>query len=404
MQFCHDYLHRKFGIQFGYVRTNTGYMKFRYLPAFICIVFLSACSSGKKAYERGDYYGAVMKAVNRLRQNPDHGKSVSTLKEAYPLALAHYESQVKNEVASNSQFKWKNAIQSYNTLNALYEQIRQCPGCLAVIPNPRNYYSEIGPLKEKAAEESYNAGITALMKGTRNDAKAAYYNFKDAQTFMPGYKDVIAYLEKAKYEATLKVILEQIPVPARYNLSGGFFQDQVEEYLHTNYTDMSFIRFYTPTEAQSLELQEADQILRVQFDDFSVGNTALHEKEETVSRDSVRVGEVKLEGKTVPVYNTVKAKLTTMRKEVLSQGLLSMVIVDARTNGVLAHQKFTGEYRWVNSWARFNGDDRALSDAQLALCKQKEVQPPGAQELFLEFSRPIYNQLIPAVKGFYAGY
>ena len=71
------------------------------------IVLFSACSSGKKAYERGDYYGAVMKAVNRLRQNPDHKKSMEILKEAYPLAVGYYESQAKNEIASNSNFKWK---------------------------------------------------------------------------------------------------------------------------------------------------------------------------------------------------------------------------------------------------------------------------------------------------------
>lgn len=381
------------------------YMRPGNLLVFVTLIVLfSACSSGKKAYERGDYYGAVMKAVNRLRQNPDHNKSMETLKEAYPLALEYYESQAKNEIASNSDFKWKNAIQSYSYLNQLYEQIRQCPGCLRVISNPRNYYAEIGPLKEKAAEESYAAGITALMKGTRADAKLAYYNFADAESFVPGYKDVVDYLEKAKWEATLKVILEQIPVPARYNLSGGFFQDRVEEYLHTNYSEKSFIRFYTPKEAESEKLQQADQILRIQFDDFSVGNTTLKEKEETVSRDSVRVGEVKMEGKLVPVYNTVKAKLTTTRKEVLSNGLLSMVVVDAKTNGILSHKKFTGEFLWMNSWARFNGDERALTDQQLQLCKQKEIQPPGPQDLFLEFSKPIYNQLIPALRSFYQNY
>lgn len=381
------------------------YMRPGNLLVFVTLIVLfSACSSGKKAYERGDYYGAVMKAVNRLRQNPDHNKSIETLKEAYPLALEYYESQAKNEIASNSDFKWKNAIQSYSYLNQLYEQIRQCPGCLRVISNPRNYYAEIGPLKEKAAEESYVAGITALMKGTRADAKLAYYNFADAESFVPGYKDVVDYLEKAKWEATLKVILEQIPVPARYNLSGGFFQDRVEEYLHTNYSEKSFIRFYTPKEAESEKLQQADQILRIQFDDFSVGNTTLKEKEETVSRDSVRVGEVKMEGKLVPVYNTVKAKLTTTRKEVLSNGLLSMVVVDAKTNGILSHKKFTGEFLWMNSWARFNGDERALTDQQLQLCKQKEIQPPGPQDLFLEFSKPIYNQLIPALRSFYQNY
>lgn len=379
-------------------------MKPQHLLSLGLIVLVSACSSGKKAYERGDYYSAVMKAISRLRQNPDHSKSASTLQEAYPLAVEYFESQANNAIASNSGFKWKNAIESYNSINQLYEQIRQCPGCLRVISNPKNYYSEIGPLKEKAAEESYNAGITALMKGTRNDAKQAYYNFADAQSFVPGYKDVIEYLDKAKWEATLKVIVEQIPVPARYNLSGGFFQDKVEEYLHTSYNDMSFIRFYTPQEAASVQLEEADQVLRIQFDDFSIGNTTLKEKEETLTKDSVKVGEVKLEGKTVPVYNTVKAKLTVTRKEVLSNSLLSMVVMDARTNGVLAHQKFSGEFLWVNSWARFNGDERALTDQQLALCKQKELQPPGAQDLFFECTKPIYNQLTSSLRGFYQNY
>lgn len=379
-------------------------MKPGYLLVFTLIIILAACSSGKKAYERGDYYNAVMKAISRLRQKPDHSKSVATLKEAYPLAVEYLESQANNAVASNTAFKWKNAIQSYNSINQLYEQIRQCPGCLKVISNPKNYYAELGPLKEKAAEESYNAGITALMKGTRNDAKQAYYNFADAQSFVPGYKDVIEYLDKARWEATLKVLVEQIPVPSRYNLSGGFFQDKVEEFLHSNYNETSFIRFYTPREATSEKLEQPDQVLRLQFDDFSVGNTTLKEKEETLTKDSVKVGEVKMEGKLVPVYKTVKAKLTVTRKEVLSNGLLSMVVMDARTNGILTHQKFTGEYLWVNSWARFNGDERALSSQQLALCKQKETQPPGAQDLFLEFTRPIYNQLIPSLRGFYQNY
>ena len=378
-------------------------MKVRLLIASL-LVILAACSSGKKAYEKGDYYGAVIKSITRLRQNPDHSKSGETLKEAYPLAVEYLETQAKNDIASNAQFRWKNAIQSYNQINQMYEQIKQCPGCLRIVRDPKNYYAEIGPLKERAAEESYSAGINALMKGNREEAKRAYFNFADAQAFVPGYKDVVEYLDKSKFEATLKVILEQIPVPSRYNLSGGFFQDKVEEYLHTNYTDAGFVKFYTPTEAKTVNLPTADQILRIQFDDFSVGNVTLKEKEETVQKDSVRVGETKIEGKNVPVYNTVKAKLTTYRKEILSTGLLSMIVVDAKTSGVLAHKKFNGEHSWVNTWARFNGDERALTDQQLNLCKQKETQPPGTQDLFLEFTRPIYNQLVPALRGFYQNY
>jgi len=373
------------------------------LIALVILIF-AACSSGKQAYERGDYYGAVMKSVSRLRQNPDHSKSLEALRGAYPLAVEYYENQAKNEIASNTNFKWKNAIQAYNTINQMYEAIKQCPGCAKAVSNPVNHYAEIGPLKEKAAEESYNAGIDALMKGNRNDAKRAYFNFVDVQGYVPGYKDVVEYLDKAKFEATLKVVIEQIPVPNRYSLSGGFFQDKVEEFLHQNYTEQTFIRFYTPEEAKSVSLPYADQVMRIQFDDFTVGNSVLKEREETVTKDSVRVGEAKVNGKVIPVYNTVKAKLTTYRKEVVSNGLLSMVILDGKTNGVLTHKKFNGEYVWVSQWARYNGDDRALNEKQLAMCRAKETQPPVHQDLFLEFTKPIYNQLIPSIRSFYQSY
>lgn len=379
-------------------------MKSGHLLIVLAILFSGACSSGKKAYEKGNYYDAVMKSVQRLRQNPDHSKSLETLRNGYPLAVEYYQTQAKNEIASNSPYKWKNAIQSYNAINSMYEAIKQCPGCLKAVNSPVNFYSEIGPLKEKAAEESYNAGIDALMKGNRNDAKRAFYNFTDVQNFVPGYKDVVEYLAKAKDEATLKVVVDQIPVPNRYSLSGGFFQDKVEEFLHQNYPEQAFIHFYTPGEADAIKLARVDQYMRIQFDDFVVGNSVLKEKEETLTKDSVKVGEAKVDGKTIPVYNTVKAKFTTYRKEIISKGLLSMVIVDGKTNGVLTHQKFEGEYVWVSQWARFNGDDRALTDQQLAMCKQKEQQPPVPQDLFLEFTRPIYSRLTPAIKNFYQNY
>lgn len=374
------------------------------LLILVAIVTLTGCASGKKAYERGDYYEAVMLSVSRLRQNPDHTKSKEALKNSYPLAVEWLQTDANNQIASNSPSKWRNAIASYDKLNQMYESIRQAPGALKVIRDPKSYYAEIGPLKEKAAEESYNAGIDALMKGTRDDAKRAYFNFADAQSFVPGYKDVVEYLDKSKFEATLKVVVEQVAVPARYSLSGDFFQDKVEEYLYQNYPDRGFIKFYTPEEAKNVNLPKVDQYLRIQFDDFSVGNTTINEKEETVKRDSVKVGEAKIDGKTVPVYNTVSAKLITTRKEVVSRGLLSMIVVDGKSNGVLTHKKFNGEYSWVSTWGRFNGDERALTDQQLAMCKRREQQPPVAQDLFLEFTKPIYNQLIPALQGFYRNY
>lgn len=374
------------------------------LLLLLVLAIACACTSGKKLYERGAYYEAVMTSVQKLRQNPDHKKSIEALKNAYPLALDFLQTDANNQIASNSPNKWRNAIASYDKINQMYEAIRQSPKALSLIKNPKNFYAEVGPLKEKAAEESYNAGIDALMKGNRDEAKKAYFNFADAQTFSPGYKDVVEYLDKAKDEATLKVIVEQLAVPARYSLSGDFFQDKVQEFLIQNYPDRGFIKFFTPDEAQRIKLARVDQYLRIQFDDFSVGNTNVTERIETMKKDSVKVGETKVNGKTVPVYNSVTAKVTSVRKEVISRGMLSMIVVDGKTNGVLTHRKFSGEYTWFSTWGRFNGDERALTEEQVALVKRKELHPPPAQDLFLAFANPIYNQLTNGLQSFYRSY
>jgi hypothetical protein len=89
------------------------------------ILVLAACSSGKKAFDRGDYYGAVEKAVHRLKQSPTNSKSLKTLQEAYPLAVEYFETQANNAIASNDEFKYKTAILSYNQANQMYELIKQ---------------------------------------------------------------------------------------------------------------------------------------------------------------------------------------------------------------------------------------------------------------------------------------
>lgn len=369
------------------------------------IIFCGACSSGKKAYETGNYYEAVLQAVQRLRQNPTHKKSQETLRVSYPLAVRNLEQDAQNRLASNAPFKYREVLRSYQAINNMNEQIRRAPGALAVISSPVDYFSKIPEMKERAAEESYAAGLDALARNTRIDAKNAYLLFRDTQEFIPGYKDVMNKLDESLFKATLKVVVDQIPVPSIYNISAEFFQDKVEEYLHSQYQSNPFVRFYTAQEAESENLEYVDQYLRIQFDDFVVGETHTVQNVETFSKDSVVVGEVAMQdGKKAKVYNTVSAKLTSWRKEVISRGLVRMEVFDANSKAVLAHNKFQGEFVWFSQWGNFNGDERALTEDQLRMCQMHEVPPPPPQELFVEFTRPIYNQLLPSINNFYRNY
>lgn len=363
-------------------------------------LLLYNCSSGKKAFENGNYYEAVLKAVNRLRQNPNHKKSKEILKRGYNYALTTTENDASIKLAGSDPFKYTEAIRFYKKINYMRDEIRRSPGALSVIPNPKSYHAKINDLKELATKENYRAGMKALARNTREDARHAYFLFLDAQEFTPGYKDVRNKIEEAKFKATLKVMVEQIPVPSRYNLSGGYFQDKIEEYLHTHFRSSEFVRFYNPEEVQTLPY--VDQYLRIQFDDFVVGETHLLRNTETINRDSVIVGSVTLEdGSKKDVYNTVSAKLTVNRKEIISKGLLSLQVFDAQSKAMLHHRKFNGEFVWFSEWGNFNGDERALTDEQLTICESEELPPPNPQDLFIGFTQPIYNQLIPDINSYY---
>ncbi|MEQ8475205.1 hypothetical protein [Fulvivirga sp.] len=375
-----------------------------YVFALIIPIVLSNCSSGKKAYEKGDYYSAVLKAVNRLRQNPSHKKSKEALKRSYPLALQTAEQNANTVLSSNAQFKYKNALGHYQQINTMYNEIRASPGALSVISNPKNYFAQVSTLKQQAAEESYEEALILLARDTREDAKGAYLLFREANSFVPNYKDVRDKMDEAKFMATLKVVVEQIPVPSRYNLSGNFFQDKIEEYLHTQFRSNEFVQFYTPREVKANNLPFVDQYLRLQFDDFVVGETHTERSTEKVSRDSVKTGTVSTRAGEKDVYSTVSATLVINRKEVRSRGLLSMRVTDADTKAVLTHRKFNGEFIWFSQWGNFNGDERALTEDQFKICQQQEILPPDPQTLFIEFTRPIYDQLVPAVNDFYRRY
>src|SRR5690349_7380692 len=209
-------------------------MRTIFCACVVAVVVLNACSSGKSTFERGNYYEAVITSVNRLRKNDDHKKSVETLRQAYPMAVTFYEDRAKASLASNAEFKWTAVVESYATINVMYDEIRRSPGALKVIPNPVNYYPKLEEAKKNAAEENYAAGILALTANTRDKAKIAYGLFIKANGFVPGYKDVIKMTETALWNATVKVVMEPIPVASKnISVSAEFFNDKVSEYLHT---------------------------------------------------------------------------------------------------------------------------------------------------------------------------
>ncbi len=366
---------------------------------------LVSCRSAKNLYENGNYYEAVIKSADKLRNNPDHKKTREALRQSYPLAVEELEARIAKGRIANPDFANTYAVDHYSKLENMYEQIKKSPGARKVILNPQSYVVELADAKQGAAGEQYNAGVNFLNKGDRENAKTAYGYFQMANSFAPNYRDVQSKINESYDKAILKVLAQMRPINMeQYKLSGDFFYDQVVK-VFRKVERNEFIRFYTSEEAYRINLDRPDQVVTVEFIDFSVGDVFQQERIEKVERDSVVVGAVKLDdGSTKKVYGTVSAKLTINRMEVVSKGRLRINIQDEYSGASLTKEVFVGEHVWFNEWGNFNGDERALNEDEIAICNRKMVMPPPAQDLFVAFTKPIYGQLRNHLKRFYNCY
>jgi len=377
--------------------------KIRYISAVVLvIVFIAGCSTGKKALQKGDYYKATMEAVNRLRSAPDNKKAQQVLTQSYPLAKSTILRNIQNALTVNRTDKYAVVVNEYTALNELAGAIFACPKALELVPNPDQYYSELRNAKEQAAQESYALGVTALAQKTIQKAREAYYHFIDANNYVNGYKDVTSKINEALFYATLKVVVSKPVTSSRYQLSADFFYDNLMAQM-SKVTGNNFIRFYTYQEAKNENLKQPDQYIILDFNDFSVGNLRESKNTTEISRDSVFVGTTKVNGVNQNVYGTVKAQFTVFRREVISSGILSARIIDAYNNRKLENKNFPGQFIWYNEWATFKGDERALTDKQLKMTNNSDaVMPPANQDLFIEFTKPIFDQTVSFVRNYYA--
>jgi hypothetical protein len=369
-------------------------------------VLLVACkSTGQKALSKGDYYTACLQAINKLRSSPDNAKAAEALTQAYPLAVDYTQREVDRLLASPSNNnRYRIILDLYLNMNNIAVQLSRCPAALRVIPHADYYNTQVESARNMAAEESYQIAGNYLRQGTRHAAKEAYLQYQEVNRIIPGYKDVAEKLQEAKWQATLKVVLEQVPVEGQYKISADFFQTNVFEYFSNNIRN-EFIRVFSPAEAEKDQLQP-DQLIRLRFLDFTVGQLRESKHTREVSRDSVPTGTYKdAKGEEHTVYGTVKAKLTTHTVELSSGGILEASIISYASNTVLSQQRFPGNYVWTDSWASYNGDERALSSRERNMCKRSEPSlPPPPQELFVQFTVPIYADLTRFIQGYYRNY
>ena len=365
----------------------------------LALLSITSCSTGKRQLERGDYDGAVLKAVARLQKDGNNKTALKTLKQAYDFATNDHLVKIRDSKLSSNILRWETVIEGYEQINRINNAIKNCVVCRLEISSTDNYVSELSEAKFKAAEVRYVRGLKFLDENNRQSAKKAYYDFERASQLYPDFKDSRKKLGEAYNAAVLNVVVEPVEVTSmQYRFSNDYFQSKIYPFLE-NYEDRSFIKFYTPNEARKQDLVP-DQVLSLNFQDFVVGQTYVKESLEEVISDTIKVGTQ--DGKAI--YGTVKARVSVFEKTITSGGMLNFRVTDWQSKNVISQENLQGTYVWMDKWGSYKGDERALTANQKRLMNQRESAPPPPQDLFIEFTKPIYSQLIGNIRQFYNRY
>lgn len=380
------------------------------IPFFVLLLLGSSfvgCKSTKKAYEKGEYRVAVLNSIERLRKSPNNKKSLQTLKLAYPDFLDYTKEQIKNTKLSNDSYRWEKVMDSYALMNRVYKEIQRSPAAKATLPNAQSFYPEYEDAKLKATEVRYTLGMDAIeagRNGSREAAKEAFYQFEKVIQLQDNFRGAESLAAEARELAIVNVQILPIPMHSRmFEISNEFFENQLAEFIREN-PGGPFVRFMTPEDSRRRDI-EPDHLLRMRFDDFVVGQAYVKERVVERVKEDVKVGEVEIsEDSVADVLGTVKASVHIFEKEVSSSGLLDLRI-EASDGGLISQEKFAGTFVYEDVWGFFNGDERALESEDRRCVKRRQPAPdPLPQDLFVEFTKPIFDQVTRYVNRYYANF
>lgn len=363
-------------------------------------ILLWGCRSGEKLYNKGKYDKAVTAFVKKLQRKPQDATALQLLPEAYRQAQKVHEDRVNTLLRSNNQLKWEPIRNEYRTMQRLYDAIHSSPAALKIV-TPKDYSNAITGALENAAETRYDRGVALLQRGDKASARKAYDEFGAALKLIPNYRDAQERKDEAFQAGVVYVVVSEVDVRSPYF---QFSADQFRDYLVRSLQQRNvnrFVVFYDERTARNENLRP-DQYIALRFQDFVVGQTYVDRARREVSKEIVTSTTRDTTGKTINTYTTVRATIVTTKTTVESRGLLDYQIADINSGKILRSDRIPGSYTWFNQFATYTGDSRALSEADLAAIGGRDLPPPPPQELFMEFTRPIYNQLEKDLRDYYA--
>ena len=369
------------------------------------LVLLYSCKTASKSYQKGDYTEAVELGVKKLQKNQDDYETRQLVQQSYNYSVAQHEDEIRILSNSKSENRFEGIYVHYMELQHLYKTIQLYPAVARLIKTT-DYSSYVNTYAEKAAEVHITKADRWMEEGTKQAFREGFREYNAALRFMPDDFELKRQRDEAYDLALTKVIIAPMQqFGGGYQYSSSHMMQQFQrDIIRTLSYNMNndFVKFYTEYDARSQDI-EADQVMDLNMSRISIGQPYDNKSTREVSREVVIKEIVYKPDSVVKQYGTVKAKITTTKRTLVSQGDLFISLRDTR-GLTIWNDRFTGEHRWQSEFVTFTGDERALSDSDKALLNKDNAQPPAEERIMEELFRQIQSDLSHRLRNYYTRY
>ncbi len=195
---------------------------------FFSILIVFSCNVSEKLLKQGDYHGAVINAVNKLKRNPHKAKQIEVLEKAYPLAVKKDMEKIKELNEEGQPDRWEQIYKIYKRLKERQELVESI--------TPLNYNGKIIKFEHKdyttpmiAAKRNaaryYYAHAKKLMQENRKRAyREAFFEFQKAKKYDHSLYDIDTLMDICYQKGQTYVIIT-IKNQTIYKLSNDFYSN-----------------------------------------------------------------------------------------------------------------------------------------------------------------------------------
>lgn len=371
-------------------------MKLLKYIVFTWVAFAS-CTTSKDYLSRIDEDKALFDAVKALGKNPADSNAVKALPVLYDHAQQRHLKIIEGYKNSKELNRWIQLLDEYSILQKMYDGIAGSNAANRLV-TPLNFQSTIYDLKQQAAEEYYNEATAYLAKPRKEDAKKAYGYFKNADKWVPGYKDAKTKMEEAYQAAIVNVVINEVRKNS-FNIYTGW------GYYNVDYNNQQFqqmlvrelggqnkghypARYFTDREI-SQDSVPPDLTVDILLRNLEIP----YPRTTNYTRNSSREIEVGRDTSGHVIYQTIYATVTITRQSFTARAEMELNITDNYTRKNIVYYTCREDYSWEEEHGSYSGDSRALSMEDWNMINTRNFNEPRIEDIISELYRRIYPRM-----------